>query len=497
MIGYRLMRVGILALLHESNTFLPRPATLEDFRRDVLLTGEDVRKRFRDANHEVGGFFSGLEHEGVEAVPVFAARAVPSGTIERSAFEELLRILDGQLATAGRLDGVLAAPHGATVSEREPDADGAWLGRVRRRLGPDAPIVGTLDPHANLSPAMVEACDALLSYRTNPHLDQVERGIEAARLMARTLRGEVRPKMAAAFPPMAVNIEAQSTDGDPCRSLLERIREAEGGEGVLSASLLLGFPYADVAEMGSSVVVVADGSEERARSAAAALGGLLWERRKELAGRLVPVDEALDRAERAEGPVCLLDMGDNVGGGSPGDSTVLIHAIRKRGIPGAFACLYDPEAAGKAEAGATMRLRVGGKTDRHHGAPVEGTFTVESVHDGRFREPEVRHGGFGTFDQGRTAVVRDAAGLTLMITSHRVPPFSLRQLTAFGIDPGAFRVLVVKGVHAPVAAYREACREFIRVNTPGATCADLSAFEFRRRRRPMYPFEPDTSWSPS
>ncbi|MCA9226075.1 MAG: M81 family metallopeptidase, partial [Planctomycetales bacterium] len=161
------MRVGIIALLHESNTLIRQPTTRRHFEQDLLLTGAAIRDRLADTHHEIGGFFAGLDEAGVEAVPIFAARAVPFGTIEADTFDWLLAQLFDALGQAGTLDGVLVAPHGATVSQRHPDADGYWLGELRRQFG-SQPIIGTLDPHANLSAAMVAATDALIAYRTNP-----------------------------------------------------------------------------------------------------------------------------------------------------------------------------------------------------------------------------------------------------------------------------------------------------------------------------------------
>jgi microcystin degradation protein MlrC len=144
-----------------------------------------------------------------------------------------------------------------------------------------------------------------------------------------------------------------------------------------------------------------------------------------------------------------------------------------------------------------VRLTVGGKTDRQHGPPLEAEFTVQLVADGKFEEPEARHGGIRHFDQGRTAVVRTDAGLTMMLTSRRMVPFSLHQLTDFGLDPAQFHYLVAKGVNAPLAAYAPVCRGIIRVNTPGATTADVESLTYHHRRRPMFPFERDAHWTPS
>jgi len=492
------MRIGILALLQESNTFIPRATKLAQFEEELLVTGEEMRRRFDGAHHEIGGMLHALAEANLEAVPVFAARALPFGCIERSAIEELLARMWRALEAAGTLNGVLVAPHGATVSEPYPDIDGHWLSELRRRVE-QRPIVGTLDPHGNLSPAMVSACDALMAYRTNPHLDQRVRGIDAARMIVAMLRGEIQPTMAAAFPPMAINIERQCTSEEPCQTLFRLADEQLTRERILSNSVMFGFPYADVAEMGSATIAVTDGDPELAQKTANELAGRMWELRHEFAGKLIGVDEALDQAARLEGPVCLLDMGDNVGGGSPGDGTWLAVAISKRKLPRSFVCLYDPESVQAAQAAtnaAKVTLSMGGKTDALHGPPLVCDVKVRGIFDGRFEEKQPRHGGFTVMDQGPTAVVETDAGLTVMLTSKRMPPFSLRQLTTFGVEPEKYQLLIAKGVNAPIAAYREVCKHFVRVNTRGCTSADLLTLPYHHRRRPMFPFEPEANWEP-
>jgi len=498
-------RVGIVALLQESNTFLAGRTTLAQFAADLLVSGESVRTQLAAAHHEVGGFFAGLEAAGVEAVPIFAARALPYGTMTGECLAALLARLDEAIDAAGPLDGLLVAPHGATVSESVADVDGHWLGRVRRRCG-DIPIVGTIDPHANLSPAMVAATDALVAYRTNPHVDQRDRGLEAARLIARTLAGEIRPTQAAAFPPLAINIECQDPSAFPCLPHYEaaaRLRSAADAAAgpvprgtVLSTSIVLGFPYADVPEMGSAAVVVTHDDAAAARTLADTLGGGLWQARETFRPTLLSIDAALDLAAGLGGPVCLLDMGDNVGGGSPADGMSLPRAILARDLGPSFACVCDPAAAAAADTagvGGRLRLAVGGHAvewaDDPSSQPVAADWRVVAVTAGRFTESRPRHGGATAFDQGPTAVLAHERGLTLMVTSRRMAPFSLGQIRHAGLDPAAFRLLVAKGVHAPVAAYGEVCRDFLRVNTPGVTTADLGRLSYRHRRRPLHPFE--------
>ncbi len=487
------MRVGIIGLLHESNTFIARRTTRDHFEQDTLLTGPAVQARFADTRHELGGFFAGLAQESIEAVPLLAARAVPYGPIETDTFQQLLELMETEVASAGPLDGILVAPHGATVCESIPDADGHWLAVLRRIVGQSTPIIGTLDAHANLSQQMVDATNALIAYRTNPHLDQFERGVEAAHLLARTLRGDVRPVQHAEFPPLAINIERQNT-AEPHLADLYRLADAvQQRPEILSTSILLGFPYADVQEMGSAVLVVSDQDEQSARDSAVRIADSMWQQRDQLDGQFISMDEAVEQATQLDGPVCLLDMGDNVGGGSPGDSTHLAHTILKHPVRSALICLCDPDAVQQAVSsgpGRSLELQVGGKTDDQHGEPLTAMFSVQGLYDGTFTDHQTRHGGFTEYNQGPSAVVATSDGrLTVLLTSLRVPPFSLVQLTSCDLNPADFQVLVAKGVNAPVAAYEPVCERLIRVNSPGCTNADMKQLAFHHRRQPLFPFE--------
>jgi microcystin degradation protein MlrC len=493
------MRIGVVALQHETNTFTEAPTDLEAFRGGLLATGDAFRDAVEGSNHELAGFFAGLDEAGVAAVPLFGARALPYGLVSDDAYAELKRRLLAEVRGHLPLDGLLLAPHGAGVSEAARDLDGDWLQAVRELVGPEVPIVATGDPHANLSPRMVDAVDAIIAYGTNPHVDQRERGLEAARLLVDRLHGKVTPHMAAVFPPLGISIDKQCTDEAPLAPLMERIDAVRQRREILTASLWQGFPYADVQEMGAAVTVVSDRDPAAAQREANGIALALWEMRAELQVDLPNVPDTVERAQRLPPPVCLLDVGDNVGGGSAGDGTALAAELERRGGGKSFVCIYDPESVAAAEAagtGTAGSFRIGGKTDRLHGDTLVTECRILDLFDGRFYEPEIRHGGVQHYDQGRTALVESSGGVTIMLTSKRVVPVSLHQLTDFGIDPGTFRCIVAKGVNAPLAAYREVCPSFIRVDTPGSTAAAMTGFDFRHRRRPMYPFEPDLRWPP-
>jgi microcystin degradation protein MlrC len=492
------MRVGIIMLYHESNTFISEPVTLDSFRRDVLLVGEPIRDAFSTSHHELGGFFTGLDDTGIEAVPLLAARIIPGGIVTAKTYHQLLEAMLAELDKTGPLDGLLVAPHGSSVSEQHSDMDGHWLATLRQRVGPDVPIISTLDPHANLSQQMVASCDAIVAYRSNPHLDQKQRGLEAASLMVGTLQGNLRPTQAAVFPPVAINMECQLTSEPPCKPMYKRANQLLQRPGVLSTSIILGFPYADVEEMGSAFIVVTDNDADLARQCADELGDYLWNHKETFDPKLTDIDSALDNALSQEGPICLLDMGDNIGAGTPGNGTLIARAIVDRKFSGkAFVCLADPLSVKKAtaaEVNGKVTLQVGGSNESVYRPPLEIHGVVRSLHDGKFKEPEVRHSGFTQYDMGRTAVVDAENGLTVMLTSIPVMPFSLRQLTCCGLDPKMFQLIVAKGVHAPTAAYGPVCKKMIRVNTAGVSTVNMRTLPFKKRRRPLFPFEQDFVW---
>ena len=297
------MRVGVISLQHESNTFLRACTTLADFEHGILASGAALLPYYLDAHHEVGGFLESLKRGGVEFVPIFAAWATPGGTVSAACYQELLKRLLAALREAGPLDGLLVAPHGAGVSEDQSDMDGDWLARVRVQVGPAVPIVCTIDPHANLSPAMTAACDVIVAYRTNPHLDQRQRGSEAAGILCRMLRNEVRPTMAATYPRMIIDMASQCTEQSPCLELCEFADSIRQRTGVISVSTVLGFPYADVPDMGTSFIVVTDGDQRLADTLADELAQFLWLRRRAFVADLPTVEVAVSQAIALDGPV--------------------------------------------------------------------------------------------------------------------------------------------------------------------------------------------------
>lgn len=480
--------------MHESNSFVSVPTTLQRFSEGGLYRGREVTEHWRDAHHELSGFIAGAEVHGFEAVPLITAHATPGGPLTAEAFEtileEMLELLEDE-----ELDGLLLALHGAMATAGYPDADGEIVGRIRKVFGADKPVVMTLDCHANVSEMMVNNVTATVLYRTNPHVDQRERGLEAAGLVTRTVRGQIHPMQALEKPPMVINISKQYTNEQPALGLIQDIEYIMRQTSVLSASVGLGFAFSDVEKMGASFLVVADGDENVASQQARWMARRAWNRRSEFLGDLPSPTEAVRSAARStDYPVVLMDVGDNVGGGSPADSTILLKELMRQGVGDVLVVLRDPEAVERcveAGVGAEVLLGVGVKTDDLHGRPISIQGTVRTLSDGRFVDETLRHGGQRFYDQGPTAVVETQEHNTIVLTTLRMPPFSLEQILSLGIKPETKKVIIVKGVIAPRAAYEPIAREIITVNTPGSTSANILQFNYQHRRCPLFPFEPD------
>jgi microcystin degradation protein MlrC len=398
------MRIAIAGIMHESNTF---STTITDRARSEegsLTRGEELIRTWRDAHHELGGFLEGSRCLGFEARPIVMARATPGGPVADAVLDEVV----GEIIAGVRReepDGLLLALHGAMVTPRHPNADAEVLRRLRSALDPRQPIATTLDYHANVALEMANLASALVGYQTYPHMDQRSCGLKAAELLARTVRGEIQPVIAIVKPPLVINLLGQETGHAPMNLLMKVARARESQPGLLSISLMAGFPYADVPAIGSSVIAIADGNAALAAEVAKELGQQLWAARHDLLVSCPSAEEALRRTKDcANRPVVLVDLGDNIGGGSAGEGTVLLREILAQRAIGALVVLADPAAVEEAcrlGPGGVLHCAVGGRTDRRHGDPVAIRGRVRSLQDGRWVEEQPRHGGRRFNDEGR------------------------------------------------------------------------------------------------
>lgn len=454
---------------------------------------------YGESQATLGGFLEIRSLPNLTVRPLFHADLNPMGTITREAFEALVGRMLERLTSEGPWDVVLLALHGAAVAAHQPDADGEIIARVRQLVGKDVVIGVALDMHANVSERMVHNSTVINAYLTNPHVDPRARARQVADLALAAARKEVQPTTAFVPIPAAINILRQGTSDWPMSHLVSVANEIQQRPGVLSVSVVEGFPYADVNELGMSFIVITDNDRPLADQLAKSIANEAWRMRNDFLGDGVDLETALNRAAAAQrGPVVLLDVGDNVGGGSPADSTHVLAAAQRLGIGGLFHSLCDPESARACHAagvGARVDLHVGAKTDSLHGSPVHITGIVKHVDDGRFEDTGVTHGGFRFFNAGQRALVYTDDDHYVLLNSRPMGNTSRAELTSAGLDPTDVEIIVAKGVHSPRGAFEPIAAELIQLNTPGCTSADLSTLHYDLRRRPMFPFEPDATFS--
>jgi len=486
------MRIGIANLSHESNTFAAAPTPLDAFH---IYRGQDIIEHYTPTFHEMAGYIAGAEEYDFEMAPLFSANATPGGTLTSHAYETLVGELLDSIRAAMPLDGLLLALHGAMVAEGFPQADGETVRRVRELVGAEFPLVVTHDYHGNVPPALVDNATGLIIYKTCPHIDQRERGIEAAELVARTARRQVQPVSAIVKPPVVFNIAFHNTSSGPMKPLMDAAIALEKQPGILSVSIAAGYQYADVPWMGPSIVVIADGDAALAQREADRLGQMMWESREQLVPRIPKAAEAVAMAMASSAwPVSLFELGDNVGGGSAGDATIILEELLRQKADGWVVTLYDPESVQQCVAagiGGQVTVHTGGKLDKQHGPTLTISGRVRTLHDGTYEETERRHGGARYGDQGLSVVVEvnrsgPGKGGLLILNSNRIAPMSIHQITCMGIQPQQQKMLVAKGAVAPRAAYEPVSARIIEVDTAGATSISRPPAEFVRARKDLY-----------
>ena len=490
------MRIAIAGVAHETNTFAEGLTTLDDFQRSGgfpgLMHDEDVLDSMAGTATCTGGFIDAAREAGdITLKPLLWTFAQPSGVVAQEAFEALAGDLLERLQAAMPVEGVLLDLHGAMVTEQLEDAEGELLRRVRALVGESVPVVATLDLHANISPAMTEQATALVGYDTYPHVDAYERGREALQLIRDAIAGPTRPVMALAQVPMLIGPPRQCTLASPMQDIISLVHEREREPGIISITCAGGFPFADTQYAGAAMVVVADGDATLARRMADELAQAWWDRREGFRTTLTPVPEAIAWALANGGPVILADGSDNPGGGAPCDGTVMLQALVEAGVPrSTVAIITDPEAVAQAVAagvGSTITLTVGGKTDDRHGEPLTLTGYVRLISDGRYINKGPMYRGLAA-DMGRT-VVFVVGEVEIILTEKRVQPWDAEALRSVGIEPADRLLIGLKSAVHFRADYQPLAKRIFEVETPGIHNPDVTQYNYRRLRHPIWPLD--------
>ncbi len=488
------MRLIAGGIMHETHTFSVEPTTAATL---PIVRGDECW-RYAGTNHSLGGTIDECRARGIDLVPTMLVDVVSTGRADRASFEELLGELLQRIEAALPADGIVLNLHGAMVAEGFPDAEAEIVQRVRSLVGKATPIAVTLDFHGNIGQGMVDAADIVTTYDTYPHIDAGARAREAVGLLVRMINGEIRPAMALVKPPLLPVPQAQFTAKPPFKTLFDRAFEMEEKGEALSVTIAAGFPYADVPEAGVSFLVTTDGDPAKAHQLATELAQLAWSLRDQMIIRNTPPAEAVAEAiAYPDGPVMLVDVGDNIGGGTPGDGTVLLAELIRQGAQDATMIVNDPDSV-KAAIAAGVRnkvdLFVGGKTDRLHGEPVPLSGYVKFLGEGHWVHEGPENAGVPV-EMGLTAVVV-CGGVNLVLTSVKAMPGDQQQLKSVGIDPLSQKIIVVKAAVRWRGGFGPIAKHAIHVDTPGLGSVDLTRFDYHTIRRPIYPLDLETTWSP-
>jgi len=481
-------RIAIGGFMHETNTFAPHKADLEAFKRVAafprLPRGEALFPAMAGRNISLQGFVESASAAGHELVPTIWGTAIPSAHVTDAAYEHVAGILLQDLANAGTLDAVYLCLHGAMVSESYEDGEGELLRRVRELVGPEVPVVASLDLHSNTTAAMVEHADALVAYRTYPHIDMADTGARTARVLQRILETGVRPAKALRRPSFLIPLVWQCSLIPPASELYTSFDAMETDDG-LSVSFTPGFPPADIAECGPSILAYGD-TQETADAAADHIVGQVTGARADWSGELLSPEAAIRRANAnyRGRPFVLADTQDNPGAGGASDTTgVLAALVAEKADSAVLACIYDPEAAAAAHPAGTraeLTLSLGGNSGYPGVTPYTGQFQVEALSDGQFTGTGPMSGG-AAYKLGPTAVLRIDA-VEVIVVSARAQALDQSILRHIGIDPTQRKIVALKSSVHFRADFQAMADAVLVVVAPGANFADHRAVTYRNLR---------------
>jgi microcystin degradation protein MlrC len=489
-------RVFLAGIFHETHSFSGEQTGIEGF---VIHRGRQLLERAGDAS-QVDGFLSVANREGWEVVPSVTYTGGASGTVDHAVFEafwsEVKPVLEAALAQG--LDAIHLSLHGAMVTSGCDDPEGELMARIRAMPGAEQlPLYGVCDLHGTLTPRMGALSDCLIFYRECPHTDAYDCAVLSTELLARCLKTGIRPKHRVLVTPIVWPPTGTGTKDGPMRALEDAARRLERTvPGALALNVVGGYAFSDVPHAGVAFSIITEGSEEDAAAALSELGRIAWDMRH--GG--IPAEHDLDTVMRdfkpGRGPVLVVEPADNIGGGAPGDCTEVLRAMLKYDIQGAGITIADKEAVAALQdvpLGGRKTLPIGGKGSPLDPGPVTLEVELVSRSNGVF-ELEDHHshlvGSLGKIiNMGPSAVVRHR-GLTILLTSKKLPPFDLGQWRSQGVNPEDLSMIGIKAAVGHRVAYEPIASGSFTVSTAGPCTSDVTRLPYKHLRRPVFPLDP-------
>ncbi len=498
-------RVAILGLMLESNRFAP-VITEEDFLKRVYLAGEEILEDLYSADPklptEIRGFAAEMDHHGEwQPVPILVGLVEAGGPLDHGFFETAMQEIRTRLRAAGPLDAVYISNHGAMITTQNADPDGEIFQAVRDIVGPAVPVVATLDLHGNVSDRMVQLADAVIAYQSNPHVDMLDRGRDAAMILHELWAG-MKPDVAFIRLPLVPPTVTLLTEAGPYADIMNYGQSLVGGD-IVNVSILGGFAYSDTPKNGMAIIVTARAANGSAQAVADKIARMAWGEHLRFVPRLIALADAVEKvAQVAADPslpaVILADVADNPGGGGNGNTMWILQALHARGISGVIVgAITDPALAAEAHRlgqGARFRAVFNRVPPDDFSQRFEADARVVTLRDG---DCVGRRGFYAgrRMNLGASALL-DLGGIQVVVISIRTQCADPIFLEMMGLDIAAARAVVVKSRGHFRAGFDEFFppAQVIEVDAPGLTSPVLTRFDFKNLPRPVFPIDLQAEW---
>lgn len=486
-------KILIFEMKQEISTFNPLPSGYENFH---VLEGDQLF-RHRGLNTEFGGAFSVFDKRpDVEIIPTILCVAGSAGVLSADGWKKVsTQVLASVKARIGEADAIYACLHGAMGAEGELDPEGYVLTEIRKMAGPDVPIVMSLDLHGICTDRMLKQVNGLTLYHTYPHVDFADTGIRAANLLLDIMEKGVKPVIARVVMPALVRGDELITATGCYGDLIRECQRIERDGTAVAAGIMIGNPFTDVPELCSQVLVSTNGDAQTAEREAKRLAEEFWPLRFRMQGKLIALPRAIAQAKTMKGPLIFTDAADATSSGATGDSNAIISALRDAGYKGkVLAQIVDPAAAAaahKAGVGATIKVTLGGYYDKRRYKPMQVEAKVKLLSDGNARLETMKT----PLTAGPTAVLT-FDNFTIVVFSVSISLFDRAMYYANGCNPPDFDLIVVKSPHTEHHMFEAWAEKNFNIDAPGATSADLKSLGHTICARPMYPMEPDVTFTP-
>ncbi|MCG7522054.1 M81 family metallopeptidase [Ruegeria sp. Ofav3-42] len=476
------MKLFIATLSTETNTFCTMPTAMSGFQEYFLRHGtatQEPPNLMTEALHVWREKAEALDWQVVESL---TAIAEPAGPTTRACYDALSGEILSDLADCGGADIILLQLHGAMVSEHIEDCEGDILARVRAQC-PDATVGVSLDLHSHLTDKMLEASDLIVHFREYPHDDASACATELFDLAQRTYAGEITPRMAF-FDTRMVNLYL--TKAGAMKEFVAEMAATQTNPGVLSVSLSHGFPWADVKDVGARMLVITDDHPDMAALLAEWLGRRFFDLREDVTTDYLPIRDALNKVGTRPGLCVLADMGDNSGGGAPGDATHVLEAMLARGLTNfASGLFWDPgvvRICQDAGVGSRLTVRLGGKTGVVSGNPIDLNVTVMGIETGLGQ-----HLGTGLEPMGTVVWLRLKGEIDLLVNDLRVQVYHPEAFEQVGIRLAEKSVVVVKSLFHFYGPFSQISDHIFQVASPGGTQPAFQNIALTKRKLPYWP----------